>query len=82
MLGKDGGTAHKNGGLAAPVRYVIVYEGAVADDNDNYQDALMLEFGERGYRSYSAYSLLSGKGRGNGFVWTDPAPAGEVEPLL
>ena len=62
--------------------YAIVYEGAVADDNDNYQDALMLEFGERGYRSYSAYSLLSGKGRGNGFVWTDPAPAGEVEPLL
>ena len=25
MLGKDGGTAHKNGGLAAPVRYSIVY---------------------------------------------------------
>ena len=82
MLGKDGGTAHKNGGLATPVRYAIVYEGAVADDNDNYRDALMLEFGERGYRSYSAYSLFSGKGRGNGFVWADPAPAGEVEPLL
>lgn len=82
MLGKDGGTAHKNGGLAAPVRYAIVYEGAVADDNDNYQDALMLEFGERGYRSYSAYSLFSGRGRGNGFVWADPAPAGEVESLL
>ena len=82
MLGKDGGTAHKNGGLAAPVRYAIVYEGAIADDNDNYQDALMLEFGERGYRSYSAYSLFSGRGRGNGFVWADPAPAGEVESLL
>ena len=41
-----------------------------------------LEFGERGWRSYSAYSLVDGIGTGDGFTWTDPAPAGEVPPLL
>ena len=45
-------------------------------------DALLLEFGERGYRAYSAYSLIDGKGTGDGFTWTDPAPAGEMDPLL
>ena len=63
-------------------RYAIVYEGAVEAGADGFVDALLLEFGERGYRSYSAYSLVDGKGTGDGFTWTDPAPAGEVPPLL
>lgn len=71
-----------NEGLADPVRYAIVYEGAVEMEADTYADALLLEFGERGYASYSAYSLVEGKGEGDGFTWTDPAPAGEMEPLL
>ncbi len=64
------------------VRYAIAYEGAVADDKGSYSDAVLLEFGERGYRAYSAFSLIDGKGSGDGFTWTDPAPAGEMEPLL
>ena len=68
--------------LADPVRYAIVYEGAVADEDGAFHDALLLEFGERGWRAYSAYSLVTGKGDDEAFSWTDPAPAGEMEPLL
>ena len=63
-------------------RYAIAYEGAVAGEDGAYADAVLLEFGERGYRAYSAYSLVDGKGTGDGFTWTAPAPAGEMEPLL
>ena len=69
-------------GIGDPQRYALVYEGMVADESGAYQDALMLEFGERGWHAYSAYSLFAGKGAGDEFAWTDPAPAGEVEPLL
>ena len=68
--------------VAGARRYAIVYEGAVETGEAGFVDALLLEFGERGYRSYSAYSLVDGKGTGDGFTWTDPAPAGEVPPLL
>ena len=64
------------------IRYALTYEGAVADEDGTYADALLLEFGERGYRAYSAFSLVDGKGSGDGFTWTDPAPAGEMPPLL
>ena len=64
------------------VRYAIAYEGAVEDEHGTYADAVLLEFGERGYRAYSAYSLFEGRGTGDGFTWSDPAPAGEMEPLL
>ena len=64
------------------VRYAIAYEGAVEVEDGGYSDAVLLEFGERGYRAYSAYSLVDGKGAGDRFTWTDPAPAGEMEPLL
>ena len=69
-------------GLGNPLRYALVYEGAIADAEGAYQDALILEFGEKNYRSFSAYSLVDGKGEGEGFRWTEPAPAGELEPLL
>ena len=63
-------------------RYALVYEGAVMSESGSYEDALLLEFGEKGYRSYSAFCLVSGKGSGQDFAWTEPAPAGEIETLL
>ena len=65
-----------------PVRYAIAYEGAVADESGTYRDAVIVEFGERGRTSYSAFSYIDGKGRGDRFRWSDPAPAGIVETLL
>ena len=79
-LAKEGGDAGQ--GLGNPLRYALVYEGAIADAEGAYQDALILEFGEKNYRSFSAYSLVDGRGEGEGFRWTEPAPAGELEPLL
>lgn len=71
----------REAGIGAPVRYALVYEGAVELDG-RYQDALILEFGEQGYRAFSAYLLFRNKGKGSRFSWTDPAPAGELECLL
>lgn len=71
----------KSSGIGDPVRYALVYEGAVELDG-TFEDALILEFGERGWQAYSAYLLIQGKGKGEAFTWTDPAPAGEVECLL
>ena len=79
-LAREGGDGEA--GIERPVRYALCYEGAVADEDGAFQDALILEFGERGYRSYSGYSLFEGRGTGDGLAWTDPAPAGELEPLL
>ena len=79
-LVKQAGDAEQ--GLGNPLRYALVYEGAIADAEGAYQDALILEFGEKNYRSFSAYSLVDGKGEREGFTWTEPAPAGELEPLL
>ena len=64
------------------VRYALTYEAAIQMDNGTFAPALILEFGERGRASFSAYSLFEGRGEGEGFRWTDPAPAGEEEPLL
>lgn len=64
------------------VRYALTYVGAIEMEDGTYAEALIMEFGERGKRSYSAYSLFEGAGTGDAFRWTDPAPAGEEEPLL
>ncbi|MBO7675543.1 MAG: hypothetical protein J6S63_11130 [Atopobiaceae bacterium] len=64
------------------VRYALTYVGAIEMDDGTYAEALLMEFGERGKPSYSAYSLFEGAGTGDDFRWTDPAPAGEEEPLL
>ena len=89
-----GGATNTAANAARPVRYAIAYEGAVeaergfgdaganAGASAHFRDAVLLEFGERGYRSFSAYSLFEGRGEGDGFRWTDPEPAGELEPLL
>ena len=64
------------------LRYAIAYEGAIESEEGGYADALIMEFGERGRPSFSAFSLYEGRGCGDGFAWTDPAPAGEEEPLI
>ena len=64
------------------VRYALAYEGAIEAEDGTFAEALILEFGEKGRPSFSAYSLYEGRGKGEGFSWTDPAPAGEEEPLL
>lgn len=69
-------------GIGAPQCYALCYEGAVADEYGEYSDALIMEFGEKGRKAFSAYSLFEGRGEGEDFRWTDPAPAGEVENLL
>lgn len=69
--------------IGKPACYAIAYLGAVADEGDAFQDALILEFGERGAAcGYSAYSLIDGIGSGKRFRYTDPAPAGELSCLL
>lgn len=64
------------------LRYAIAYEGAVELEDGQFVDAVLLEFGERGTPSFSAFSMYEGRGAGDGFRWTDPAPAGEEEALL
>ena len=69
--------------IGEPQCYAIAYEGAVADADDVFSDALILEFGDRGAQTaYSAYALVENKGKPDRFAWSDPAPAGEVMPLL
>ena len=68
--------------LGQPLCYGLAYEGAIEDEEGAYLDALLVDFGERGWRNYSLFSLVDGKGTGEGFAWSDPAPAGEIEPLL
>lgn len=86
---KASGTARKAGTslVGKACCYAIAYEGAVDDpdasDDDAFLDAVLLEFGERGSEvAYSAYSLVDGVGEGDGFRYTDPAPAGELPCLL
>lgn len=69
--------------IGKPACYAIAYLGAVADEDDVFRDALILEFGDRGAAcGYSAYSLVEGVGSGKRFRYTDPAPAGELSCLL
>ena len=63
-------------------RYAIVYDGAVADEDGVYQDAVILEFGEKGDQAYSAFSLYEDRGLGDKFTWTDPQPAGEIDSCV
>ncbi|WP_293824402.1 hypothetical protein [uncultured Parolsenella sp.] len=69
--------------IGKPACYAIAYLGAVADDDDVFRDALILEFGDRGATcGYSAYVLVEDIGKGDAFRYTDPAPAGELACLL
>lgn len=63
-------------------RYAIAYVGGVELDCE-FEDAVIVSFYQRGMRSaYSAYVLYTGAGTGDGFMWSDPEPAGEEQPLL
>ncbi len=82
--------------LREPVAWAICYLGAVAASevaedapdaapalSPGYHDALICEFGEKGApAAWSSYQLVSGLGKGDDFAFTDPLPAGEVEPLI
>lgn len=68
--------------MGPAVRYALATTGYVQAEDGAYEDALLVSFGERGMSTgYSAYLLIDGVGSGEGFSWTEPAPAGE-EPLL
>lgn len=72
----------KEPGFSRPVCYAIAYAGAV-DTGSGFSDALVTEFGDKGNDvDYSAFLLLDGVGSGSDLRWSDPAPAGETEPLL
>ena len=48
-----------------------------------YHDALLVSFFETTLESgFSAYVLYEGMGAGDGFMWSDPEPAGEETPLI
>ena len=65
------------------VRYALTYLGSVEVEPELFEDALILEYGEKGAEAaYSAYSLVSGIGEGENFLWTDPAPAGLCQLLV
>ena len=64
------------------LRYALAYVGAIEDEQDNFSDALLVEFGESGYKAYSAYSYIENIAGHDQFAWTEPAPAGEVEALI
>ena len=72
----------KDEGLGRIERYAIAYTGCV-DVDGGYHDALLVSFYERPSETgYSAYVLVDGIGQGDGFMWSDPEPAGEESPLL
>jgi hypothetical protein len=72
----------KDEGIGRIERYAIAYFGCV-DFDDGYNDALLVSFYERpNDTGYSAYVLVDGVGKGDGFMWSDPEPAGEETPLI
>lgn len=68
-------------GVGRVVRYAVATLGFVELDG-TASDALLVSFGEQGAPTgYSAFVPVGNFGEGDGFVWSDPEPAGE-EPLL
>ncbi len=63
-------------------RYAYACTGAVQLEGA-YQDAVLVSFYERALPvGYSAYVAFDNAGAGDDFVWSDPAPAGEEQPLI
>lgn len=72
----------KDEGLGRIARYAIGYTGCVEIEG-GYHDALLVSFFETTLESgFSAYVLYEGMGAGDGFMWSDPEPAGEETPLI
>lgn len=70
-----------NGAVGPIERYAIAYTGCVNLDG-SYEDAIIVSFYEHGLETgFSAYVLYANAGAGDGFMWSDPEPAGE-EPAL
>lgn len=66
-----------------PIRYALTYVGSIAEVEDEYHDALIMEFGEKGAKcAYSAYSYIEGIGQGEAFMWSEPSAAGQLELLI
>ncbi len=66
-----------------PIRYALVYPASVANEEGVYEDAVILEYGEKGQiTGFSAYSLIDNIGEGERFMWSEPAAAGETELLV
>ncbi len=66
-----------------PIRYALVYPASVANEDGIYEDAVILEYGEKGQTTgFSAYSLIDNIGEGERFMWSEPAAAGETELLV
>ncbi len=64
------------------VRYALLFDGDIADAAGVYQQALIIEFAERGCTTaYSCYVRYSGVGTQEDFCWAEPQPAGECSPL-
>lgn len=69
-------------GLGPIDRYAIAYAGCISQEGV-YQDALLVSFYERALPTgYSAFVAYAGAGTGDGFLWSDPQPAGEEPPLI
>ena len=72
----------KDEGLGRIARYAIGYTGCVEIEG-GYHDALLVSFFETTLESgFSAYVLYEGMGAGDGFMCSDPEPAGEETPLI
>ena len=72
----------KDEGLGRIARYAIAYVGCV-EVEEGYHDALLVSFYENALESgFSAYVLFEGVGAGDGFMWSDPEPAGEETTLI
>ena len=55
----------------------------IMEIDGGYHDALLVSFFETTLESgFSAYVLYEGMGAGDGFMWSDPEPAGEETPLI
>ncbi len=66
-----------------PIRYALVYPASVANEEGIYEDAVILEYGEKGQKTgFSAYSLIDNIGEGESFMWSEPAAAGETDLLV
>ncbi len=73
----------QNNGPIKPVRYALVYPASVANDEGVYEDAVILEYGEKGQiTGFSAYSLIDNIGEGERFMWSEPEAAGETDLLV
>ena len=65
------------------IRYVLLYDGDIADEDGVYQKALIIEFAERGGPcAFSGYVCYESAGDPDNFSWSEPRPAGACDSLV